>query len=77
MDTQKAEQVRWDRFKKSHFVSDLEVLFSQDMDEEILFPIIHTFFLFSLGKLSEVSEYDLKELEKAFQILEDHDAAAE
>lgn len=45
MDIQKAEQLRWSRFQRSHFVNDLEVLFSQNMYEEVLFPIVKIFFL--------------------------------
>ena len=76
MNLQDLEQVRWSRFQRTHFVDDLGILLSQDMDETILLPIIRVFFLYSLGKLDDVSLHNLIKLEKAFEMQEEHDAKA-
>jgi len=50
-------------------IHNLEILFEYDNYEEVVYPIIRTYFLYSLQKLENPDEYDLREIEKALEII--------
>jgi hypothetical protein len=53
---------------KDQLILDLEVLFEYDDYEEICYPLIKCYFDYKMGK-PFVSEYEVKEVWKAYSIL--------
>ncbi len=52
-------------------VDALRKLFAKDGYEEVMYPIIKTYFLYSIGELKEVDEFSFDDLRRAYEILEE------
>ncbi len=58
-----------ERIPTDELIKNLEILFNYDDYEEICYPIIRTYFMYSIGKMREMDNYDIKTLRLALNIL--------